>query len=266
MLEVLLSILLACTTALSGCTPTAGSEVSVPILMYHHVTEEGGTYAVTPDKLRQDFEDLLDEGYTTVFFEDLVNYTEGEGVLPAKPIVITFDDGYQSNYDLALPLLEELDMKAEISVVASALNDGRWTFDWEEARELEASGHVKLQSHTYDLHEYKEDGRVKRYGVLQAKGESAKAWEKVFRGDVQAVEDHFLKELGHAPLVYTYPYGALNRKTEKILKENGYKVTLTVEKGVNKIRVGKPGDLYEMYRIGADNYEGNIVELIETHR
>ena len=237
-------------------------EVSVPILMYHHVTEEGGTYAVTPDKLRQDLLDLQAAGYTTVFFDELIAYGKGEATLPDKPVIITFDDGYRSNYEKALPVFEELDMKGEISIVVSAVNEGSWTFDWDEARELEGSGHMKLRCHTFNMHEYSESGEVTRYGITKAKGESLKDWKAAFTADVTAANETFQKELGHHPLVYTYPYGSMSRHSEKILKENGYLVTLGVEKSVNEIHFGKPNGLYKLYRIGVDNYEGNVVDKI----
>ena len=237
-------------------------EVSVPILMYHHVSEDGGNYAVTPDKLRQDLLELQAAGYTTIFFDELIAYGKGESTLPDKPVIITFDDGYRSNYEKALPIFEELDMKGEISIVVSAVNEGSWTFGWDEARELEDSGHIMLRCHTFDMHEYKEDGNVARYGVLKADGESLKEWKKVFTADVEAAEEAFSRELGHHPLVYTYPYGSMNRYSEKILKENGYLVTLGIEKGINEIRFGKSDDLYKLYRIGVDHYDGSVVDKI----
>ena len=78
----------------------------LPVLMYHHMVPEGqdcNDMTITPSKLRTDLEIILAKGYTPVLPRELA---AGEP-LPEKPILITFDDGYRSNYDLVYPILKE---------------------------------------------------------------------------------------------------------------------------------------------------------------
>ena len=81
-------------------TPAAGKKrpepVDVPILMYHSIDPDAshaGDYTVTTETFRSDMEYLHDNGYTAVFTSDLYAYETKGTPLPAKPVVISLDDG-----------------------------------------------------------------------------------------------------------------------------------------------------------------------------
>ena len=78
-----------------------------------------GQYTVRPDELENDLDYLKEHGYTAVFMQDLIDYVYHGKELPAKPVVITFDDGFYNNWYYVLPMLKERNMKAVISVVGS---------------------------------------------------------------------------------------------------------------------------------------------------
>ena len=82
----------------------------LPVLMYHHMVPDGqdcNDMTVTPGKFRADLETVLAMGYTPVLPRELA----AGDALPEKPILITFDDGYRSNYDLVYPILREYGVK-----------------------------------------------------------------------------------------------------------------------------------------------------------
>jgi peptidoglycan/xylan/chitin deacetylase (PgdA/CDA1 family)/uncharacterized protein YraI len=68
----------------------------VPILMYHHIDYSGGTYAVTPEQLDAQCQWLLANGYTAITLTEFYNGAFAGGLLPAKPVVLTVDDGWAS--------------------------------------------------------------------------------------------------------------------------------------------------------------------------
>ena len=74
--------------------------------MYHHLDEQGdGNATVSAEGFRRQMELLKTEGYTPISLQQLADFSQG-GKLPEKPVLITFDDGYTSNYMLAYPILQ----------------------------------------------------------------------------------------------------------------------------------------------------------------
>ena len=108
------------------------------VLMYHHIIPEGGKYnswMVTDVRLREDLEWLSGHGYVTVLPSQLA---AGEP-LPERAVMLTFDDGYRSNYDLAYPLLQKYQAKAAIAVMVFMPDNWAGGFlSWDMCREMTA--------------------------------------------------------------------------------------------------------------------------------
>ncbi len=125
----------------------AAYELRLPVLMYHHVIpgwQECNEMTVTVERLEQDLQWLAENGYRTVLPRELA---AGQP-LPEKPVLLTFDDGYRSNYDLAYPLLQKYQAKAAIAVMAYMQdNPGGNFLTWDMCREMTASGLVEIGSH-----------------------------------------------------------------------------------------------------------------------
>ena len=138
------------------------NSVRVPVLMYHHVGDDGGGFSVTEENFRSQMELLQEKGYQPVSIYQLIDYANRGTALPHNPVCITFDDGYTSNYKLAYPILKEFDFPAVIFVVGSSVGKDTYKetgapilphFGLEEIEEMEKSGLISVQSHTYDLHQ-----------------------------------------------------------------------------------------------------------------
>ena len=124
----------------------APSEIGrqVPVLMYHAVGDDcwGEEHLfVRPAELEQQLQYLSENGYETIFFEDLAHLERYE-----KPVILTFDDGYGDNYTLLLPLLQKYHMKATIFMIAGDIG-GPHKLTQPQLRELTQSGLVSIQSH-----------------------------------------------------------------------------------------------------------------------
>lgn len=134
------------------------AEEAVPVILYHNIAWEvpGEDYAptlnISPELFEEHMRALKDAGYTAISYDAYYNYvTKGEP-LPYKPIIISFDDGYSSNYMYAYPILKRLSMKATIFVITDrrgmALSKNPH-FSWNQAREMQDSGIIDIQSHTH---------------------------------------------------------------------------------------------------------------------
>ena len=89
----------------------------LPILMYHKVAETRADGLTIPaERLAEQFRYIRDKGYQTIFFRELALLVKTGQPLPAKTLIITFDDAYGSFYTDALPLLEKYNLKATVFV------------------------------------------------------------------------------------------------------------------------------------------------------
>lgn len=96
---------------------------NVPVLMYHHVTPRGGMIAATPQVFEQQIVGLARAGYRSLDTGEFIGHLQGRPV-PAKSVLITFDDGYLDNWVHAHPVLQRYGMKAVLFVVTGWVADG----------------------------------------------------------------------------------------------------------------------------------------------
>lgn len=118
-LALMLSIVICCIFVFTEDPPELERTGPLPILMYHDVTDgptSDNPMVVTTEKLEGDLCWLKENGYHTILPQEL---TAGEP-LPEKPVLLTFDDGYVSNYRLLFPLLQKYQMKAVICYLRPA--------------------------------------------------------------------------------------------------------------------------------------------------
>lgn len=236
----------------SASTPKDG--IDVPILMYHSVLKnsDGNKYIVSPDDFERDLKFLAENGYTTVVMRDLTEYVyEGEA-LPEKPVVLTFDDGYYNNYLYIYPLLQKYGARAVISIVGSYTDlyteqkDTHANYahlSWDTAREMQDSGYVEIQNHTYDFHSYDKG----RKGCKKKSGESIEAYTTALVEDIGSMQDKCREKLGVEPTTFTYPFGFVCEESYDIIKALGFRASLSCSEGINRIS-REAEDLYMLKR------------------
>ncbi|MDO5548571.1 MAG: polysaccharide deacetylase family protein [Eubacteriales bacterium] len=180
-------------------TPYAGEwEIpqgyNVPILMYHAISDDCWGYSelfVSPSTMEEQLNYLTENGYTTITFEDLYRIDEIE-----KPVMLTFDDGYDDNYENLYPLLQKYNCKATIFVIAGAIGSTEThKMTEEQVRELSESGLVSIQSHT-NTHPYLDEI-------------SAKEQKREMRLSSRTL----LACTGKQPFVLCYPSGRYDENT-----------------------------------------------------
>lgn len=109
------------------------------VLEYHNFTDDPAQatdYTMTISGLRRDLDFLRDRGYTTILPRELAAGQLDSGApLPQKAVLLTFDDGYESNYTLAFPLLREYGAKAAVSLITARIDEGASGFlSWDACR------------------------------------------------------------------------------------------------------------------------------------
>ena len=234
----------------------------VPVVMYHHVTEDTsllGKYVISTAELESDLKYLKDNGYITLTVEELVEYNKSGTPLPDKCIVLTFDDGQESFYAYVYPLLQKYDMCAVINIVGSyvekysQLNDHDLRYScltWKQVQEMQESGFVEIGNHTYALH----NGNGTRVGCMICAGESLDSYSSVLKDDIGYLQLRMKEETGKSATTFAYPFGYVSIESVEILKSMGFKALMTCEE---KINISDPeGDW--LYNIGRFNRPSGI--------
>jgi peptidoglycan/xylan/chitin deacetylase (PgdA/CDA1 family) len=210
----------------------------LPILMYHQVLDKQPALAkfnlhVLTADLEKQLQFLRDHGFETIVFEDLLTKR-----IPKKPIILTFDDGYENNYHFLFPLLKKYRMKAVIYILGERKHKTNfWDKPLGEAEhallkpaqilEMQKSGWVEFGSHSFN------HTRL----TLIKKTEQ----EKQIAGSKKVLET-FLKRPVRS---FAYPYGVFNEEIKKITQMAGYTFGLAVQHGPTQL----PKDLMEIKRV-----------------
>ena len=234
----------------------------VPILMYHHLSEDvTNSEMVSPEQFEAQIRALSEAGYTGVSFDELQAYVLRGAPLPEKPVVITFDDGYESNYTLAYPILQKYGMKATIFAIGVSFGKDHYKdtdyaitphFGAAEAAEMAASGLISIQSHTYDMHQWPpyESGSAVRENILPLPGEGEEAYVQALTEDFTRSRALLEDAAGQPVDVLAYPAGQYSTLAQVTLHSLGVHVTLSTNPGVNTVVRGLPQTLYAMLRFG----------------
>ncbi|HYL07684.1 MAG TPA: polysaccharide deacetylase family protein, partial [Candidatus Udaeobacter sp.] len=136
--------------------PLGSRSISVPILMYHYIRPSpsirtdmlGYRLSVTPQNFEVQMDWLYAHGFHAVNFNDLRAYFAGRTPLPAKPVIITLDDGYRDLYTAAYPVLQAHRFTAVAYIVTSFVNQPAYVTA-AEVVEMDRAG-IEIASHTID--------------------------------------------------------------------------------------------------------------------
>lgn len=235
----------------------------VPVLMWHNLAEESsGDMTISVDTFRAQIEALHEAGFKTVSLQQLYDYVHFGTELPEKPIVLTFDDGYFSNYEYAFPILQEYGMQATIFAIGVSVGKDTYKdtdhamtphFGVDEAREMVASGLISVQSHTYDMHQWPpfEDGNAQvRETLLPFDGEADADYEAAVEADFAESRELLESITGQPVNALAFPEGAYVTLTQDALRSAGAELTFTTVRAVNTVLKGLPQSLCAMPRFG----------------
>ena len=252
--------------AASGANiPAAAPAVAVAgtftILCYHEVRDDvrdyPDPYAVDAAALVRQFAWLRGNGYTPVSLDEIVAARQGGKPLPAKAVLLSFDDAYLSFYTRVYPLLQEYRFPAVLGVVGvwidnphggpvmygekgTVINASFPT--WIQLREMVASGLVEIASHTYDLHHgvpanpqgnMEPAATARVYDTATGTYEDDAHWRVRVQADLARNANVIERETGRRPRAIVWPYGSYNDELVRMAGELGMSIALTLDDGAN---------------------------------
>ncbi len=196
---------------------------TIPILCYHRLGTGNNRMVVPAAGFAQQMDWLAANGYTVLALQDLPAFLQGQRALPARTVVLTFDDGYESVYRHAFPVLKKHGFKATVFVYTDFVGAGD-ALSWGQIQEMHRSGLVDIQAHSKthaNLLERLPDETEARY---------RQRMDQEARAPREAIERRLPQ---HAVLDYAYPFGDANDTVLDALARNHYRLGVTVNPGGN---------------------------------
>ncbi len=221
--------------------------VRAPILVYHSMgnfhkndSDFVKSFDTEPAIFEKQMQYLKDNGYNVISLGQLNDYFINGKALPAKPVVLTFDDGWQTQYEYAFPILKKFHYTATFFIFNSAMGHKNF-LTWDEVKELDAAG-MTIGSHTY-THPYLikiTDKKTLDMQVITAK--------KSLEGRLGKSVDYF-----------AYPFGQYNDLTIGEVKSAGFKMARSIHRGV----YNSPQDIYTLKAILMNSDFNRFVRELE---
>ncbi|UPT75147.1 MAG: tetratricopeptide repeat protein [Elusimicrobiota bacterium] len=125
----------------------------IPVLLYHGISRFERADGVPQHRFREQMIALKEKGYQSITVGDLDRVFQGKATLPAKPILITFDDGRSDSFVNADPVLKEVGYKATMFVHLSKLRKPHFHASNADIAAWESTGRWEMQAHGTQAHD-----------------------------------------------------------------------------------------------------------------
>jgi len=270
---VIFLFIVAYSTSLIKPFPTYGYEnEEIPVLMYQHLDKHiNNNTAISPENFEKQIKTLKENGYNSITAQELYDYLNGKTELPKNPVLITFDDGYLSNYEKAYPILKKYKMHAEIFVITSRIleKNGKNVnpneiskMNWDQLKEM--NDYITIQSHTWNSHNKLQSfsggmkGAIYGRSYINGKLEKQEEYEERVKKDFILSRKIIKEKLGYEPIALSYPFGTNSEDAMRLAKDVGFKMAFVIKnKGVT---IGD--NVYALSRITVNGNETGA-ELIK---
>ncbi|MGB3494819.1 MAG: polysaccharide deacetylase family protein [Elainellaceae cyanobacterium] len=218
----------------------------VPILMYHDILPRKEVFFdVTPEEFEQHLQMIEESGLTPISLDHLVSHLRSGVPLPAKPVLLTFDDGYLGHYDYVFPLLKKYGYPGAFSIYTYKVgrDHGRPGLNWAQLSEMAADPLITIAAHSVnhprDLSEIEDDEELQ-----QEVSESKRVLEE---------------RLGVPIRYFTYPEGNYDARVVGAVENAGFAAALAMDNGEERF-AGESPHLLAIDRMGQSQIERAIAE------
>lgn len=254
------------------CSTTSWSS-EITVLTYHDISADPGDdiYALSRSMFVAHMDYLQSNGYQPISLSQLDEYRKHPERMPAKAVMLTFDDGLTSYYDFVVPVLKTYQFPSVASVVTGWI-DGKNTppeysgklMNWDQLREISRSPLVEIVSHTHDLHHgiqsnpqgSQEAASVTRqYYPVTQRYESEEAYSLRIKIDLQHSIERLKKELDIKPRAVTWPYGLYDNILSGVASDLGLTYQFSLQDGptvltslprINRIMLMQSNDIEDL--------------------
>lgn len=204
-----------------SCNTYADNTRNIPILCYHNLNPTvTGSMNMKPLVFEAQVKWLKDNGFTIVPLNSVVEYLKGSRVsLPAKPVVITADDGWESVYHYMLPIVKKYHIPVTLFIYPETISEGKHALTWNQLKDLQQTGLFDIQGHTYSHPNFKHAKKTL----------SSSGYERFVKTELVNSKQILEEKLGKKITLLAWPFGIYDNYLEQAAANAGYVMAFSID-------------------------------------
>jgi peptidoglycan/xylan/chitin deacetylase (PgdA/CDA1 family) len=216
--------------------PVVDQTAQTLIFCYHRLVDKvryPGT-EITPAAFEAQMKELKDKGIAVISLQDLLAWKRGEKNIPPRCAVITFDDGWKSQYEVAWPILKKFGYPVTLFIYTEGVRGGSLgggeAITWEQLADMRDNG-VDIEAHSathQDLREGHAVTVIEPGGKRTRKKLTGADYEKWVQNEVVGCKELLEQRLGIKVNCFAVPFGNYNEHVKELARNSGYEAMFTV--------------------------------------
>jgi peptidoglycan/xylan/chitin deacetylase (PgdA/CDA1 family) len=204
---------------------TESSYQTVPVLVYHKFSKtKKNRMTVAEADFDAQMRWLKENGYKSLTLSEFYGFLRHAKKVPVRSVLITLDDGWRSQHEIALPILIKYEINAVLFLTPNTVNGigGDGSFSWKMVKDMASNG-VEIENHGLKHLNLEKPDELRSISPGQ--------YLSLIESEVLNGSDLIQKNTGRIPEYFAYSYGANNQLIVEVLKKHGYKAAFTVRRG-----------------------------------
>jgi peptidoglycan/xylan/chitin deacetylase (PgdA/CDA1 family) len=208
------SVIAVAASATPTPKPAVNKNARFIVFCYHRFEDKAKDLVTVPSDFRAQMQALKDNGISVISMKDLLGWLNNEKSIPAKSAVITLDDGWNSQYYVAWPILKEFNYPFTLFIYTDYIEKGGKSMTWAQLEEMRDAG-VEIEAHTVSHHDLRHAPR----------GQDYTSW---LHNEVYTCKQILEDKLAIKVVAFAFPYGFHNEIVRKTATDAGYLLQFTV--------------------------------------
>jgi len=208
--------------------PAVDQNAQVVIFGYHRFVNnvKRPDTEITPAAFEAQMQELKNKNISVIPMQDFLAWRRGEKAIPPKSAIITFDDGWKSQHEVAWPILKKFNYPVTLFIYTEGIKPGHFSggesMSWEQLAEMRDAG-VDIQGHTATHSDLR-----KPYDKVAKKKMSPEEYEQWLDKEINGSKQMIEQKLGVKVNCFAVPYGFHNAHIEEVVMKAGYEALFTV--------------------------------------
>jgi peptidoglycan/xylan/chitin deacetylase (PgdA/CDA1 family) len=208
--------------------PAVDQNAQVVILGYHRFVNNvrRPDTEITPQAFEAQMQELKNKGISVIPMQDFLAWRRGEKAIPVKSAIITLDDGWKSQHDVAWPILKKFNYPVTLFIYTEGIKPGHFSggesMSWDQLAEMRDAG-VDIQGHTATHSDLR-----KPYDKVAKKKLNPQEYEEWLQKEIVGSKQMIEQKLGVKVNCFAVPYGFHNDHIRDVVMKAGYEAVFTV--------------------------------------